>query len=209
MSTETTGPAPKTELAAPSTLPPQLGETMPPAFSPSQGERAGGPGRDFGPDAARSPWLKLIGRFGWKGAGLLVLAVCAVAAWWFFTRTAAATNAANNASAAPSTNLPVAVVRVIREDVYNELTIPAEFRPYLEVELHAKVSGFVEQINVDFGDEVKAGQLLAKLEVPELKNDLDRAVAAAKRAEADYHEAHVTYSRLQSVDHASPNMIAQ
>ena len=66
-------------------------------------------------------------------------------------------------AAAPA--VPVAVARVTRKDLYNEVTIPAEFRPYVEVELHAKVSGYVREMNVDFGDRVKAGQLLATLEV--------------------------------------------
>lgn len=103
----------------------------------------------------------------------------------------------------------VAVARVDREDLYNEVTIPAEFRPYMQVELHAKVSGYVEQINVDIGDEVKAGQLLVKLEVPEAKDELDRAAAAEKRAEADYHDAHLIYQRLVSVNSQHPNLVAQ
>jgi RND family efflux transporter MFP subunit len=103
----------------------------------------------------------------------------------------------------------VAVARVTREDLYNEVTIPAEFRPYLQVELHAKVSGYVDQINVDIGDRVKANQLLAKLEVPELKAELDRAKAAERRAEADYKDSHLVYTRLQAVDKAHPNLVAQ
>lgn len=104
---------------------------------------------------------------------------------------------------------PVAAARVTREDLYNEVTIPAEFRPYLEVELHAKVSGYVDQINVDIGDRVKANQLLAKLEVPELKDELDRAMAAQKRADADYRDAHLVYNRLLAVEKAHPDLIAQ
>ena len=56
-----------------------------------------------------------------------------------------------------------------REDLFKQVTIAAEFRPYEEVALHAKVSGYVSKMNVDFGDTVKAGQLLATLEVPELQ----------------------------------------
>src|SRR6185503_3320180 len=62
----------------------------------------------------------------------------------------------------------VAVVKVDREDLYREITIPAEFRPYSEIDLHAKVSGYVKQIYVDIGDKVKPGQLLGVLELPEL-----------------------------------------
>lgn len=103
----------------------------------------------------------------------------------------------------------VAVAKVGREDLYQEVTVPAEFRPYQEVELHAKVSGYLQQINVDFGDEVKTGQLLAVLEVPELKDQLDSAIAAVNRAEADYKDAHLTYTRLQSVNLEHPNLVAQ
>ena len=103
----------------------------------------------------------------------------------------------------------VAVVKVDREDLYKEVMVPAEFRPYVEVELQAKVSGYLSRMNVDFGDRVKAGQLLATLEVPELKDDLDHAIAAQQRAEADYKDAHLVYTRLQAVNKDHPNLVAQ
>jgi RND family efflux transporter MFP subunit len=103
----------------------------------------------------------------------------------------------------------VAVVRVVRKDLFKELTIQAEFRPYLEVELHAKVAGYLERITVDFGDLVKAGDLIATLEVPELKAELDQAVATEQRAEADQHNAELDYGRLQGVNRSQPNLIAQ
>jgi RND family efflux transporter MFP subunit len=109
-----------------------------------------------------------------------------------------------------STTLPVvAVATVDREDLYKEVTIPAEFRPYVEAELNAKVSGYLEKINVDFGDKVKEGQLLAVLEVPELKAELDASIAAQQRAEADYTNAHLIYTRLVRVDKEHPNLVAQ
>jgi RND family efflux transporter MFP subunit len=103
----------------------------------------------------------------------------------------------------------VAVAKVDREDLYNEVTIPGEFRPYVEAELNAKVSGFLSVINVDFGDKVKAGQLLAVLEVPELKAELDASIAAQQRAEADYTNAHLIYTRLVGVNKEHPNLVAQ
>ncbi len=103
----------------------------------------------------------------------------------------------------------VAVVRVDREDLFKEITIPAEFRPYTEVELHAKVSGYVKEMKVDIGDRVKAGQLLALLEVPELHDDFDHAVASLARAQADYRDAHLAYTRLVAVNKEHPNLIAE
>ncbi len=110
---------------------------------------------------------------------------------------------------ASSTAQRVAAARVTREDLFNEVSVSAEFRPFAQVELHSKISGYVESISVDIGDRVKAGQLLAKLEVPELKNELDRALAAQKRAEADYKDAHLAYTRLLAVEKAHPNLVAQ
>ena len=110
---------------------------------------------------------------------------------------------------APDAVPVVAVARVDRADLTREITIPAEFRPYAEVELHAKVTGYVKDLKVDIGDRVKEGQLLALLEVPELTDELDHAVAAHQRAQADYREAHLAYTRLVAVNKDHPNLIAQ
>ena len=103
----------------------------------------------------------------------------------------------------------VAVVRVARADLFQEVTIPAEFRAYQQVDLHAKVSGYVKEMKVDFGDRVKAGQLLATLEIPELQADLSNARAAEQRAVADYTNAHLDYTRLLAVNTTHPNLVAQ
>jgi RND family efflux transporter MFP subunit len=114
--------------------------------------------------------------------------------------------AAKPAVADPPT---VAVATVTRQDLYKEDTVPAEFRPYVEVELHAKVSGYVKQMNVDFGDKVKAGELIATLEVPELQDELHNAQATEQKAEADHINANLIYTRLVSVNKAHPNLVAQ
>jgi RND family efflux transporter MFP subunit len=75
--------------------------------------------------------------------------------------------------------------------------------------LHAKVSGYVKDMNVDFGDKVKAGELLATLEVPELHDELTNAMAAAQKAEADYTNANLIYTRLLGVNREHPNLVAQ
>jgi RND family efflux transporter MFP subunit len=109
---------------------------------------------------------------------------------------------------APGTPV-VAVARVERADLFREINFPAEFRPYTEVEVHAKVSGYVKQMKVDIGDRVRAGELLAVLEVPELGDDRDHALASYHRAQADYRDAHLAYTRLVAVNKDHPNLIAQ
>ena len=115
-----------------------------------------------------------------------------------------------NASVPDTVIVPtVPVAKAQRETLSKEISIPAEFRAYTDVEVHAKVSGFVKTMKVDIGDRVRPGQLLAELEVPELKDDLDHASATLARAEAAYRDAHLAYTRLVAVNQDHPNLIAQ
>jgi RND family efflux transporter MFP subunit len=117
----------------------------------------------------------------------------------------------------------VAVARAGPADLSKTVVLTAEFRPFQEIEVHAKVAGYVKEINVDVGDRVKAGQTLAVLEVPEMADDVARANATKKlseaevqhandelaRAEAAHEAAHVTYQRLFDVSKQRPNLVAQ
>jgi RND family efflux transporter MFP subunit len=137
----------------------------------------------------------------------------------------ACSRAAVTATAAtiPDDPQTVAVVRVERGDVSQVLTMAAEFRANQEIDVHAKVAGYLKSILVDVGDRVKAGQVLGVLEVPELQDEIHENEAAVKRAsqeitraEADLrraesaHEvAHLGATRLAGVLKARPNLIAQ
>jgi RND family efflux transporter MFP subunit len=116
---------------------------------------------------------------------------------------------AQNSASAESPVPTAGVVQATREDLFKQVTISAEFRPYVEAELNAKVSGYVSKMNVDFGDKVKAGQLLATIEVPELQAQLANAEAAEQKAQADYTNANLIYGRLQAVNNQHPNLVAQ
>lgn len=133
---------------------------------------------------------------------LMVVVAAGVAACFFF-------HPAGQVKNTGSEGHVVATATVSRKDLYTEVPIPAEFRPYVEAELNAKVSGYLKTINVDFGDKVKAGDLLAVLEVPELKDELNAAIAAEQRTEADYTNAHLIYTRLLEVNREHPNLVAQ
>ena len=144
-------------------------------------------------------------RTGWRIGGMALVVAISVLVW----RAVSAHAKPQLASARIIEAMPVPVARVMRQDLYNEVTFPAEFRPYVEVELHAKVSGYVREMKVDFGDRVKAGQLLATLEVPELQDELHNAMATRQKAEADYANAHLIYQRLSAVNKDHPNLVAQ
>jgi RND family efflux transporter MFP subunit len=105
----------------------------------------------------------------------------------------------------------------------NTLTLAGQFQPYQEIEVHAKVSGYVQHIYVDIGDRVRTGQTLAVLEVPELdaqlkgteaellhsKDEVVRAENEVTRAESDYAALHAAYTRLQQAADARPGLIAE
>jgi RND family efflux transporter MFP subunit len=118
---------------------------------------------------------------------------------------------------------PVAVSLVKRGPLVNTLTLSGAFRPYQEVDVHAKVAGYIRNIYVDVGDHVKAGQVLAILEVPELnaqvmgaKADMRRSQDAVRRAQSEIERAesertayHSAYTRLKQASEARPGLIAE
>src|SRR5580658_3031592 len=81
------------------------------------------------------------------------------------------------------------VVLAVRGPIENVITLSGEFRPFQEVDVHAKVAGYIRQIFVDVGDKVKAGQVLAILEVPELNAQVMGAQADIRRSQDEIRRA--------------------
>jgi membrane fusion protein (multidrug efflux system) len=79
----------------------------------------------------------------------------------------------------------------------SDLSIPGELQPFYSVDLYAKVTGFVQRIMVDVGSDVKQGQLLALLEAPEMKAQINAAEAKLHAQEAVYAASSATLRRLE------------
>ncbi|HET6960570.1 MAG TPA: efflux RND transporter periplasmic adaptor subunit [Vicinamibacterales bacterium] len=156
--------------------------------------------------------------------GVITAAMLSVVAAAMLSVVAGSVGCSRPRAAAATTDRPtVSVAKITRGDLSQTLTLAAEFRPFQEIEVHAKVAGYVKSINVDVGDRVTAGQLLAVLEIPELQDDMTTAQAGVKRsqeevnrAEADLartesaHEvAHLSSTRLAAVMKQRPNLVAQ
>ncbi|MGO9589280.1 MAG: efflux RND transporter periplasmic adaptor subunit [Candidatus Acidiferrales bacterium] len=110
----------------------------------------------------------------------------------------------------------VAVVRVTRQNFSNRLSISSEFQPYQDIDVYAKVSGYIKKLYIDYGTHVRQGQLMAVLEIPELQQEVQRdqaAVAEAgedlNRANSAFQVAHVTYQRLAAVQKTRPELVSQ
>ena len=95
-----------------------------------------------------------------------------------------------------------AVAPVQRSAIANSFSIAGQFLPYQNVELHAKVAGYIKHINVDIGDRVHTGQVLAVLEVPELMAQVDEAKAASHHAEEEIARAGSDVARAEA-DHVA------
>jgi len=130
----------------------------------------------------------------------------------------------HKATADDPANAPAAaVVKVARGNIADSLEIASEFQPFQEVDVYAKVSGYIQKLNVDYGSHVKQGQVLATLEIPELQQQLQQDQASVRRsdqeltraredlnrAQSAYTVTHITYTRLADVQKSRPELVAQ
>jgi RND family efflux transporter MFP subunit len=75
------------------------------------------------------------------------------------------------------------------------LALPAEIKAWVEAPIYARASGYLKRRLVDIGTHVEAGELLAEIDTPELKQELERARAQLAQAEASLGLAKITATR--------------
>jgi len=111
---------------------------------------------------------------------------------------------------APIATAPVAIetFEVQKEKLSTSFQTPAELIAWQQVDLYAKENSFVQKLYVDVGSEVKAGQLLATLEAPELNSRLAGAESRLKSQEAIYTASKSQYDRLYETS-KTPGTISQ
>jgi len=117
----------------------------------------------------------------------------------------------------------VGVTRVVKKSLGRRLMLSSELVPFQEIDVYAKESGYVKQLSVDYGTRVKAGQVMAVLEIPELEAQLQEDLAGIKNAtnqvtraqheleryRAQYKALHLEYTRLNGVFESQPGIVAQ
>jgi membrane fusion protein, multidrug efflux system len=96
------------------------------------------------------------------------------------------------------------LAEVVSKSTARTVELPGEFQPFLNVALHARVTGYVDKVLVDRGSVVKQGDLLVELTAPEMKAQIAEAeskVQAAEserlQAEAQLAAAQATFDRLK------------
>jgi RND family efflux transporter MFP subunit len=93
----------------------------------------------------------------------------------------------------------VAVTSPKAGDTNTEMVLPGNLLGYSETAVYARASGFVRRWTADIGAQVKAGELLAEIEVPEVDADLQRARAELDNARVTYEQAQKTSDRWQAL----------
>lgn len=87
-----------------------------------------------------------------------------------------------------------------RGDIHRFVALPGSLRANQQVTLHAKVAGYLRAISVDRGDMVKAGQVLAELDLPEL-------AAERARHEAEVRVARAEVDRIKAAQAKAPDLV--
>ena len=117
-------------------------------------------------------------------------------------------------SPSPNSTIRVEATKVVSQTLAITLRLPGELEPYEVVSVYPKVTGFVKWIGVDRGSRVKEGELVARLEAPELVSHRAEATAKLLSAEAQLEAARAklaadesTYQRLKNAS-ATPGVVA-
>jgi RND family efflux transporter MFP subunit len=133
----------------------------------------------------------------------LALCVLGLFTWLSKSRTQSALAASTQASAAE----PVSVLHPQTGDLSDEILLPATLQAFSESPIYARTSGYVSQWYADIGQHVSNGQILARIDSPEVDQQLIRARATLNQSQANLTLAGVTTQRYQ--DLIKSNSVAQ
>jgi len=144
---------------------------------------------------ARSAWVVVAAVLGF-----IVMAILFVIGFIPRLHTNAELNA--DAEAAAHGAIPVSTVVPTRAAPSIDLSIPGTLRPWQEVSIFARSTGYLKKWYVDISQPVKKGQLMAEVDSPEVDQQLRQAQAALLqnraaqvKAQSDVQIAQVTYNR--------------
>ena len=149
---------------------------------------------------------------------LIVVVVALVVLWGISSR-----RKANAQLSVETHDLAIPTVSVIHPKLgapQQEIVIPGDMQPYTDAPIFARTNGYIKKWYADMGANVKAGQLLAEIDSPELDQQLSQARADLATSQANMNLAEVTAGRYkdllktdsvaqQDVDNATGNYDAR
>ena len=124
---------------------------------------------------------------------LIVVVVALVVLWGISSR-----RQANAQLSVETHDLAIPTVSVIHPKLgapQQEIVIPGDMQPYTDAPIFARTSGYLKKWYADIGANVKAGQLLAEIDSPEVDQQLQQARADLSTAQANMSLAEITSTR--------------
>jgi RND family efflux transporter MFP subunit len=151
-------------------------------------------------DSSRPP----LRRLRWVGGAFVLLAVVVVA-HGMVSRAAqnSRLHALTEAQAVPT----VAIVTPTTADDHASLDLPGRLEAYIRAPIYARVPGYLKSWKYDIGSRVKAGDVLADIDTPDLDQQLTQARADLSVAQANAKLAQISAERWQSL--ASTDAVAK
>ena len=92
----------------------------------------------------------------------------------------------------------VQTINVARNNLAQRIEMPATVEGEEAADLYAKVGGYLDEITVDIGDQVEAGQTLATLSIPEMDKELERRAAGVTSAEAHVKQSQASVTQTRA-----------
>jgi len=103
-------------------------------------------------------------------------------------------------TAKPPPSVNVRLTQAKKGEATRSITLPASVLPFQQAVLYAKVTGYAKSVSVDKGDQVKQGDLLADIEVPEL-------IAEQAKSKAELEFAVLDYNRIREAQAKAPDLV--
>ena len=142
--------------------------------------------------------------------GLAIGTALIVGLGWGLWQNRAARLAAEEAKAHFKEVTPVVRVASVKPgDAIIPVKLPGATLAYANADIYARANGYVEKRNVDIGDHVKAGDILAVLSAPELDHQIAQAEAAMAQAQANVRQTDATAKLAAATNSRSATLVKQ
>jgi RND family efflux transporter MFP subunit len=93
----------------------------------------------------------------------------------------------------------VSVIHAKRGAPEQEIVLPGNMQAFIDSPIYARTNGYLKRWYTDIGAHVKAGQLLAEIDTPEVDQQLDQARADLNTSQANLRLAQVTAERYEDL----------
>src|SRR3954451_11599853 len=138
-------------------------------------------------------------RLRWLAISLVAVTLALACLWLLVIEPRQQAHAALKKQTSALAVTSVSVVKPKQEGSVQELILPGKMQAFQDTPIYARANGYIKRWYTDIGTHVKAGQLLAEIEIPEIADQLRQASANRDTARANYDLSKVTATRWEEL----------